>query len=191
TWPRRGFRVHRSGAEPPGETGMSSITSRRACSASMSLPFAALAVAILAACGGGGGSGNTRPDPPPVAPPPVSPPVVGTPNPAYSGHLTDTNAGQAHALGFTGAGIRIGIVDSGVNRHHPAFGGRVVSNLVYISGSRNDLSVDDVVGHGTAVAQAAAGQPFGSWPGGMAPGAEIVSARIISDEPPEDDGSGE
>src|SRR5690606_21591777 len=32
---------------------------------------------------------------------------------------------------------------------------------------------------------------FGTWPGGIAPGAEIVSARIISDEPPEDDGSGE
>ena len=149
----------------------------------------ALSSALLAACGGGGGGGGVRPDPPPTAPPPT-PPVVGTPDPAYSGHLEHTNAGAAHAAGLTGAGIRIGIVDSGVNRTHPAFGNRVVANLTYV-GSGNNLAVDDVVGHGTAVAQAAAGQPFGSWPGGIAPGAEIVSARIIRDTPPEDDGSGE
>ncbi|WP_235973071.1 autotransporter serine protease [Luteimonas sp. MC1895] len=159
-----------------------------------SLPFAVLATAILAACGGGGGGGgdNIRPDPPPVAPPPATPPpVVGTPIPANSAHLLQTNAGAAHQAGFTGAGIRIGIVDSGVNRNHPALAGRVAANLTYIGGSGNNLAVDDVVGHGTAVAQAAAGSPFGTWPGGMAPGARIVSARIINDNPPEDDGSGE
>src|SRR5690606_29746259 len=106
-------------------------------------------------------------------------------------HLADTNAGAAHALGFTGEGLRIGFVDSGVRRDHPALAGRVSANLVYIDPRENNLDVDDVVGHGTAVAQAAAGAPFGAWPGGIAPGAGIVSARIISDEPPEDDGSGE
>jgi len=126
-----------------------------------------------------------------VPPPATPPPVVGTPDPAYSGHLRDTNTASAHAAGLTGEGFRIGIVDSGVNRDHPALGDRVVANLTYINPATNDLSVDDVVGHGTAVAQAAAGQAFGTWPGGIAPGAEIVSARIISDEPPEDDGSGE
>ena len=170
---------------------MSTTTHRRRMP--LSLPFAALATAILAACGGGGGGGgNLRPDPPPLAPPPAPPPpVVGTPDPAYSGHIAQTNTAAAHAAGLTGAGYRIGIVDSGVNRDHPAFGDRVVDNLTYISGNGNNLSVDDVVGHGTAVAQAAAGQPFGNWPGGIAPGAGIVSARIINDEPPEDDGSGE
>src|SRR5690606_33230719 len=170
--------------------GMSPITARHAHRRSVALAAAALAATLLAACGGGGGGGTVRPDPPPVAPPPA-PPVVYPPDPGYSGHLFHTGADIAHAAGFTGAGIRIGIVDSGVNRSHPAFGDRVVSNLTYISGTRNDLTVDDVVGHGTAVAQAAAGQPFGRWPGGIAPGAEIVSARIISDAPPEDDGSGE
>ncbi|HEY4530457.1 MAG TPA: S8 family serine peptidase [Luteimonas sp.] len=159
------------------------------------VPLAALAVAILAACGGGGGGGGNvirPPDPPPVNPPPTTPPpVVDAPDPAYSGHLRDTNTAPAHAAGLTGEGIRIGIVDSGVNRDHPALAGRVVANLNYIDPIGNNLSVDDVVGHGTAVAQAAAGEAFGSWPGGIAPGAEIVSARIISDEPPEDDGSGE
>src|SRR5690606_37723713 len=106
----------------------------------------ALACALLSACGGGGGGGGVRVDPPPTAPPPP-PPVVQPPNPAYSRHLQDTNTPAAHAAGLTGAGIRIGIVDSGVNRNHPAFGNRVVANLNYVSGSSNNLAVDDVVGH--------------------------------------------
>lgn len=149
---------------------------------------------MLAACGGGGG-GNVRADPPPTAPPPTSPPppppVVSTPNPAFGKHLAVTNASPAHAAGLTGAGVRIGVVDSGVNRNHPALQGRVLHNLVYISSPPNNLAVDDVVGHGTAVSLIMAGKPFGSWPGGIAPGASIISARIISDARPNDDGSGQ
>ncbi|TDK22327.1 autotransporter domain-containing protein [Luteimonas aestuarii] len=156
------------------------------------LPAVAL-LAVLAACGGGGG-GTTRVDPPPAGPPPTpppTPPVVEAPNPAFSNHLAWTGADQAHAAGLTGAGVRIGFLDSGVNRNHPALAGRVVANLNYINPNTNNLTVDDVSGHGTAVAQIAAGRPFGQWPGGIAPGAEIVSARIISDRPPSDDGSGQ
>jgi autotransporter-associated beta strand protein len=151
---------------------------------------------LLAACGGGGGGGTVRADPPPASPPPntpppTTPPVVGTPNPAFGKHLAVTNTGSAHAAGFTGQGIRIGVVDSGVNRNHPALQGRVLNNLTYIASPPNNLSVDDVVGHGTAVSQIMAGKPFGNWPGGIAPGASIISARIISDKPPADDGSGQ
>ena len=147
-------------------------------------------VLLLAACGGGGGGGTVRTNPPPAAPPPP-PPVVGAPNPGYSKHLVVTNTAPAHAAGLSGSGIRIGVVDSGVNRNHPALSPRVVNNLVYISSNGNNLSVDDVVGHGTAVSQIMAGTPFGAWPGGIAPGAQIVSARIINDKPPVDDGSGQ
>jgi len=98
---------------------------------------------------------------------------------------------MAHVAGLSGAGIRIGVIDSGVNRDHPALRGRVRSNLIYVNPVDNDWDVDDVIGHGTAVAQMMAGTAFGQWPGGIAPGAEILSARIISDNPPDDDGSGE
>ncbi|WP_457021148.1 S8 family serine peptidase [Luteimonas sp. A611] len=158
------------------------------------LAAAVVSACLLAACGGGGG--GTRPNPPPLAPPPVTPPdtppVVLEPDPAYSHHLAWTGAASAHAAGLTGAGVRIGIVDSGVNRNHPAMReDRVVVNLNYIDPASNNLRLDDVVGHGTAVAQIAAGMPFGRWPGGIAPGAQIVSARIINDKPPEDDGTGQ
>jgi len=159
-----------------------------------------IAALLLAACGGGGGNRSTPPPgpspdpsgPPPPAPPPPPgpPPVVETPNPGYSQHLAWTGADEAHADGLTGAGFVIGIIDSGVNRNHPALRGRVTGNFAYINPNTNNMSVDDVVGHGTAVAQVAAGSAFGQWPGGIAPGARIVSARIISDEPPTDDGSG-
>ena len=150
---------------------------------------AAALVLLLAACGGGGG-GTVRESPPPAAPPPT-PPVVEAPNPAYSKHLVVTNTTLAHAAGLTGSGIKIGVVDSGVNRNHPALYPRVISNLTYISSNGNNLTVDDVVGHGTAVSQIMAGTPFGAWPGGIAPGAQIISARIINDKPPTDDGSGQ
>ena len=155
------------------------------------LALAGVALLALAACGGGGGgSTNVRPpDPPPAAPPPAT--VVLAPNPAFGKHLELTNTAPAHAAGLTGQGVRIGVVDSGVNRNHPALAGRVIHNLNYISSPPNNLSIDDVVGHGTGVSQIMAGTPFGSWPGGIAPGALIISARIISDKSPTDDGSGQ
>src|SRR5690606_6462566 len=169
--------------------------SQRACGALSNLSVALAIALTLGACGGGGG--GTRADPPPQGPPPTppppppEPPVVEPPDPAYSRHLSLTGAGEAHAAGLTGAGLRIGVIDSGVNRNHPALAGRVVANLTYIDPASNNVAVDDVLEHGSAVAQVIAGQAFGRWPGGLAPGAEIVSARIISDTPPEDDGSGE
>lgn len=158
-----------------------------------------LAVAIVAtlatglvACGGGGS--NTRSTPPvaptsPPPPPPTSPPPLV--QPAMDAHLTLTHATAAERQGYTGAGYRIGVIDSGVNRNHPALAGRVAVNLNYVNPSTNDMTVDDKVGHGTTVAQLAAGAALGDWPGGVAPGATILSARIINDERPTDDGSGQ
>lgn len=156
----------------------------------------ALALALVA-CGGGGG-GSVRSEAPPVSPPPTSPPPTSPPptsppppQPAFDAHLTLTNTQAAHDLGYTGAGYRIGVVDTGVNRNHPALQGRVVANYTYVDPSKNNLLVDYVDGHGTTVAELAAGAPVGMWPGGIATGAQIVSARIINDTSPTDDGSGD
>ncbi|WP_349657317.1 S8 family serine peptidase [Xanthomonas sp. 10-10] len=163
----------------------------------------ALAVA-LTACGGGGGGGGIRPTtpsappptspppPPPTSPPPPPPPVTApTPEPAIDAHLALTNARAAQALGFTGAGYRIGVIDSGINANHPALQGRVSDSFIYVDPRTNNVAVGDVVGHGTVVAELAAGRAVGQWPGGIAPGAGLVSARIISDRAPVDDGSGQ
>ncbi|MFA4629455.1 S8 family serine peptidase, partial [Xanthomonas perforans] len=162
----------------------------------------ALAVA-LTACGGGGGGGGIRPSTPaappvtspPPPPPPTSPPppvtTPTTPEPAIDAHLALTNARAAQALGFTGAGYRIGVIDTGINANHPALQGRVSDSFIYVDPRTNNTAVGDVVGHGTVVAELAAGRAVGQWPGGIAPGAGLVSARIISDRAPDDDGSGD
>lgn len=164
----------------------------------------------LVACGGGGGGGNTRPDPPPASGPNIGfTPTVTIDNsltslnrptvqafgservlPEYSRHLVLTNAAGALGAGLTGQGVTIGLLDSGVNRNHPALNGRVSRHFINVNPNTNNTSVDDVVGHGTVVAQMAAGQGIGRWGGGVAQSATIVSSRIISDKPPEDDGSG-
>ncbi|WP_430388770.1 S8 family serine peptidase [Dyella sp. 20L07] len=172
------------------------------------LPFRKISVFVcmalgLTACGGGGGS-NVKPAAPytppspgyqpptaPITPPttPTNPTNPSTDQPAIDAQLTLTNTYPAHAAGFTGSGVTIGVVDSGVMRNHPALAGRVTKELIYIDPSANNTSIDDVIGHGTWVSEIAAGKVYGQFPGGIAPGANLVSARIISDKAPSDNGT--
>ncbi|WP_158601775.1 autotransporter serine protease [Solilutibacter pythonis] len=120
-------------------------------------------------------------------------------------HLILTNAAGALANTRTGAGVTIGLVDSGVNRRHVTLNGRVVANLDNRLPPGNNTRVDDVTGHGTTVASLAAGRPVlgnytdangkvqstSMWGGGVAPDALIASYRILGDRQPKDDGSGQ
>ncbi len=143
----------------------------------------------LSACGGGGSS-NVKPNTSTPAPPSSSPaPPSSIPQPPLDAQLSLTNTYAAHNQGYTGAGVTIGIVDSGVMANNAALSGRVVKNLTYVDPSTNNLNVGDVIGHGTWVSEIAAGSPFAKFPGGIAPGADIVSARIIDDNSGDDNGS--
>jgi autotransporter-associated beta strand protein len=113
------------------------------------------------------------------------------PDPPINAQIALTNVAAAQAAGFTGKGVVIGIIDSGVTSTHPALAGRVTAKLTYVDPSTNNTAVDDVVGHGTAVAEIAAGRAFGKFAGGVAPDATLISARIIADKAPTDDGSGQ
>lgn len=164
----------------------------------------------LTACGSGGGTQTTPPPSPGGSglgfTPTVNtdnsltatsaPSVSAVPAPAainsiYGKHLSVVNAGQSLALGAKGAGVGIGVLDSGVRRNHPALGTRVLYNGFYLNDPPNNQGVDYVLEHGTAVSLTAAGSAFGNWPGGVAPEANIVSGRFLSDNPPTDDGSGQ
>ena len=77
--------------------------------------------------------------------------------------------------GSTGAGVTVAIIDSGVERDHPAVGGRLVRSVRVELGEDGTSVVDDpeaidVVGHGTACAGIIHG---------LAPDAEIVSVRVL------------
>ena len=110
-----------------------------------SIPFvitAALLVPsslVLGACAGGGGGGGSAvtplPPPPPPPPPPPAPPPPPPPAPFPStiapasafetyeynrtGGLPVIGASSAYALGATGDGITVAIIDTGVLRDHP------------------------------------------------------------------------
>lgn len=144
----------------------------------------ALLAALLSACGGGGNGGvRAIPESPPP-PPPTTP----ADQPPTDAQLSLTNTYAAHAAGYTGAGVTIGIVDSGIMRSNPTITGRVLKEFIDVDAGSNNTSIDDVVGHGTWVSEIAAGAPFAKFPGGIAPGADLVSVRIISDDAPSDSG---
>ena len=70
--------------------------------------------------------------------------------------------------GFTGAGETVGVLDSGVNADHPAFGGRVESHVFLDTNSdcppEEILSPLDFEGHGTHVAGIIASQGTAQFP---------------------------
>ncbi|HUW53307.1 MAG TPA: S8 family serine peptidase [Rhodanobacter sp.] len=141
----------------------------------------------LSACGGGGG--GVKPTAVAPAPAPAPTPTPTTVQPPLDAQLALTNTYAAHTQGYTGAGVTIGVVDTGIMRNHPSLAGRVTQELIYVDPTTNNTAIDDVVGHGTWVSEIAAGIPFGQFPGGIAPGADLVSARIIDDTAPSDNGT--
>ncbi|NOI27102.1 S8 family serine peptidase [Vibrio coralliilyticus] len=75
---------------------------------------------------------------------------------------------------YTGKGVSIYIVDSGIDLSHSDFGGRAVSGWDFVD---NDGDASDCRGHGTHVAGTAAGNRFG-----IAPEADIYSVRVLNCE---------
>ena len=79
--------------------------------------------------------------------------------------------------GATGAGVTVGIVDSGVERDHPAVAGRLTESLsVELRGDGVEVIPDeggDLFGHGTACAGIIVA---------MAPDVELVSVRVLGSD---------
>lgn len=97
-------------------------------------------------------------------------------------------------LGYTGRGILVAIVDSGVDGTRPQLAAALApgSTSLVDDGERPD-GLGDPFGHGTAIAGIiAARAEAGSGVTGLAPDAEIVSIRVFSstDEQAKKDGTG-
>jgi serine protease AprX len=76
--------------------------------------------------------------------------------------------------GFTGRGVGIAVIDSGVTAS-PDFGSRLTQ--VVLDG-QDPSSLDDTIGHGTMVAGVAAGQSADGKYIGVAPGANIFAINV-------------
>ena len=100
---------------------------------------------------------------------------------AMNQNLFTTNAATARAAGLNGAGVTVGVADSGIDSQNPALQGAVTRILNYVDAATNNLSAEDVRGHGTSVAETLAGRATGQFSGGTASGASLISARIIPD----------
>ena len=87
----------------------------------------------------------------------------------------------------TGAGVRIGIVDTGADLNHEDLAGKVVESVSCV-GSGGDQakckgSAQDDQGHGTHVAGiAAAVKDNGKGIAGVAPDAQLVVAKVLSSQ---------
>ena len=94
--------------------------------------------------------------------------------------VPQVGAPEVWAAGFTGDGVTIGIVDSGVDGEHPDLAGRLVAAENHTT---DGGGVGDVTGHGTHVASIAAGTGAASDDQftGVAYDAELVSARVLSE----------
>lgn len=142
---------------------------------------------MLTACGGGGG-GGVESTPTPIAAPTTSP--TPTPSPAPSPSPTTTNydtaeyratvgavsmnALAAYQKNATGAGITVGVIDTGLDTGSEEFTGRVSGASANVAGG---TGTDDDDGHGTAVAFTLAGRRNGSGAHGVAFDASLLVLR--------------
>lgn len=86
----------------------------------------------------------------------------------------------------TGAGVVIGIVDSGIDPSHPDLAGKIDAFADCLGGSCREGPARDSDGHGTAVSGIAAAKTGnGAGIAGVAPDARLVVARVLGP-----DGSG-
>jgi subtilisin family serine protease len=113
---------------------------------------------------------------PPEEPPPAE-------EPPLDRNLTQVGAHEAWEAGWTGEGVRVAVLDTGVDASHPDLAGRIVAQEVF---SYSPDTVDRH-GHGTYVASLAAGSGAGSRGArpGVARGADLVVGKVFND-----DGSG-
>jgi subtilisin family serine protease len=108
-------------------------------------------------------------------------------------YLTEAQAlvgmDEVRGEGWTGAGITVALIDTGIDSSHPDLAGRVVDEACFCGtgccpgGGIQELGAGSALddhGHGTHVAGIVASQG-GSSPLGGAPGVELVAVKVLDD----------
>ncbi|RJL34513.1 S8 family peptidase [Bailinhaonella thermotolerans] len=88
-------------------------------------------------------------------------------------------APEAWKAGHDGAGVKVAVLDTGVDATHPDLAGKVTASRSFIDGEE----VTDRHGHGTHVASTVAGTgaASGGRRKGVAPGASLLVGKVLSD----------
>ncbi|MDQ1262524.1 MAG: hypothetical protein QG575_1705, partial [Euryarchaeota archaeon] len=99
----------------------------------------------------------------------------------YDGYISPAQIIKADKLwerGIDGQGINVAVLDSGIDKNHPDLIGKVVAEKNFLA---DEITADDLLGHGTMVAGIIAGSGAasnGSYKG-IAPGAKLISVKVI------------
>lgn len=95
--------------------------------------------------------------------------------------LAMIHADKAYQLGYTGQGITVGIIDTGIKPTHPEFLGRPISGYDFALGTS---SLQDIDGHGSHVAGIIGAARDGAGMYGVAYNSSLVMATAIVPEAP-------
>ncbi len=88
------------------------------------------------------------------------------------------SAGSAHSQGITGAGVKIAVIDTGIDYNHPELKGNYRGGYDFVN--NDDDPVDDSLrGHGTLVAGIIAARVNGQGVVGVAPEASLYALKIM------------
>ncbi|HEX2773010.1 MAG TPA: S8 family serine peptidase [Micromonosporaceae bacterium] len=97
--------------------------------------------------------------------------------PSLNESVPQIGAPAAWRAGFDGAGVKVAVLDTGIDRSHPDLADRIVAGQNFTEGTEDDA---DRVGHGTHVASTIAGSGAASngTYKGVAPGARLLDGKV-------------
>jgi subtilisin family serine protease len=89
----------------------------------------------------------------------------------------------AHTTPFTGQGVTVAILDTGIDEKHPAFQGKTIAKRDFTGEGVNDQDVRDDVGHGTHCAATICAAPVGDTRVGVAFGVvKLCVGKVLGDK---------
>ena len=95
---------------------------------------------------------------------------------ANSWGVEHIGAGPAHASGNRGTGVKVGIIDSGIDYRHPELSASYAGGWDFVN---NDGDPRDDYGHGTKVAGVVGAADDGSGIVGVAPRADLYAYKVL------------
>lgn len=96
-----------------------------------------------------------------------------------SWHVELIGAGAAHDAGIRGAGVKVAVIDSGIDTTHPELVGAYKGGID-IAGNDNDPTDESTTFHGTHVAGIIAAAGNGSGTIGVAPGVSLYAVKVFN-----------